>query len=818
MLLCIASALAADVLLYAPEGPPAPGAEAPVEVLVLEAGAPVARPVTVTTTSGDALPTLPEVEPGKARFLYRAPADARAAELAVRVGGEPPVIRGFPLAAPPTPGFRAPPDVEAVVGEERIEVRFPRAKPPVGGPDALLARTSEGRVLEVRAEPDAVVVVVEPGPERVARVLAVALLDRDDPQARPGFALVRLRARPQLSITAEPGSVVNVRVGKRSFGPYIADTTGLAAVVFEVGPGESAYEITVADDLGNTQRSQGPLPTSTRPVLVGVEAPSVDGGAQVWLGAFTPTGTPWVGAGPLCGTGAAGRSEAEGSGWGRGVYRASVAGAAGGPMLFDPRVDCGLGEASVSLRVPAGAEQPERIELRVYPEALSADFPIAQVQAALLDRRGERLDPERLALTAARGALELARVDGALRGEYRGGQDAVTAGGDVLTAAWTHPAVQGVAWSLELHAGSEGAGARALVRARDRSDRPIGGVPVQLRLGDQTVASVTDARGWATARWEVAPSVATPLRVEALAGVVRETYWIPGEAAVLPDPAAPDLTASLELPVQAGRIRQVYLDVSPRPLFTGGGATATVTVRMLDAAGTPVRGESVTLEATQGQVAEVAAQPDGSIRATYTPPGGTSDQVVQIRATTSAGTVATDLQLTPRPVDGDVGLSVGWISNFNLISAPTLSLFAFRRIPGVPRWIGARLGVTTYTFDTTVADAFAEEEIRIRGTLVPFDLGVQVQERWGRRSLHAGIAAVVAPYALTADFGDERGLSGVAMARPGLAVQAGGGYRLGNSEIFAEARFLVFSAGTSQVSFDGSLGGLSLTGGYRLLY
>jgi hypothetical protein len=56
------------------------------------------------------------------------------------------------------------------------------------------------------------------------------------------------------------------------------------------------------------------------------------------------------------------------------------------------------------------------------------------------------------------------------------------------------------------------------------------------------------------------------------------------------------------------------------------------------------------------------------------------------------------------------------------------------------------------------------------------------------------------------------------MARPGLAVQAGGGYRLGNSEIFAEARFLVFSAGTSQVSFDGSLGGLSLTGGYRLLY
>ncbi|MFN7144227.1 MAG: hypothetical protein ACK4YP_10650, partial [Myxococcota bacterium] len=74
------------------------------------------------------------------------------------------------------------------------------------------------------------------------------------------------------------------------------------------------------------------------------------------------------------------------------------------------------------------------------------------------------------------------------------------------------------------------------------------------------------------------------------------------------------------------------------------------------------------------------------------------------------------------------------------------------------------------------------------------------------------------PYSMTVDFGDDRGLAGLGVASPGLAVQAGAGYRLGSSELFLEGRFLLFTAGGPQLAFEGSIGGLSLGAGYRLLY
>jgi hypothetical protein len=68
------------------------------------------------------------------------------------------------------------------------------------------------------------------------------------------------------------------------------------------------------------------------------------------------------------------------------------------------------------------------------------------------------------------------------------------------------------------------------------------------------------------------------------------------------------------------------------------------------------------------------------------------------------------------------------------------------------------------------------------------------------------------------DFEGDRGISGVDLASPGMAVQAGAGYRLGSSELFAEARFLLFTASSAQLAFEGSVGGASLAAGYRLLY
>ncbi len=815
MLALIAGVLAADVLLYAPEGAAEPGRVGTLEVAVAEGGQPV-QGAEVAVVGAPSVVPVGEVAPGRYQFRYTAAA-GEPASVAVVVGDDPPITRVLPPSREVPPSYGPPTDIDAAVGTPRIEVRFPHARAQ-SAPGARLARVSEGRVLEVRDEADGVVVVVEPGSERNARVLAVGLLDADDPRAVPAFALVRLRARPQLTLTADPGSTVTVKVGKRSYGPFVANAAGAAAVSFDVFPGEAAYEIAVSDDLGNTQRSQGPLPVVTQPVLVGLEAALAgERGAELWLGAWTPTGAAWTGDAPVCRSGAGERSDA--APVGRGRYRATVDTPEVG-ALFEPRVACGLGAASVALRVPLGAERPARIDLRVYPETLSADFPIAQVQAALLDRRGERLPPDALRVRAALGELQLEVADGTVRGEYRGAA-AVEDGGDTLSAAWDHPPGAGLAWGLELYAAVDvgGQALAALVRARDRLDRPLAGTDVRVRLGDQELTGTTDARGWARVTFPGVPPAATTLRAESGSGVVREIAWLPGARQELPDPAAPDVVARVDLSIRAGRVRQVSLDVSPRPLLTGSGATATVVVRMLDSAGNPVRDEPVTVVASAGDVGAAATRADGSREMVYRPPPSVLyDQTVRITATTSAGTVSTDLALSPRPVSGSVGVAAGWIGNFGLISSPALSVAWTQDIPFLPRLLSARVGVTAYTFETSVVDPVAEDRIGVRATLVPFDIGLTATERWGRRSLSAGLAAVVAPYQMTVDFGTDRGVSGVGLASPGLAVMGGGGYRLGNSELYAEARFLLFTAGAQQVAFEGSLGGVSVQAGYRLLY
>lgn len=835
----IGGALAADVLLYAPNGAPEPGRVGTLEVAVMEGATPVqAAQVGLVGPPGAVIAPIGEVAPGRYQFRYTPARGARPADqkgagtVAIQVGGGAPTTHALPPAVAPHATYGASPEIDALVGTPRIEVRFPRIEAPRGegrgvdGPEmvverlpgARLARVSEGRVLEVRDDPDGVVVVVEPGAERTARMLAVALLDVEDPRATPTFGLVRLRARPQLSITADPGTTVTVRVGKRSYGPFVASAHGTAAVSFDAWPGEASYELAVADDLGNTQRSQGPLPVATRPVLVGIEATlSGQRGADLWLAAWTPSGAVWPGAAPLCRTGAGVRTEAEALG--SGLFRATVplpdAGA-----LFDPRVECGLADASVPLRVPLGSERPTRIDLRVYPDTLSADFPIAQVQAVLLDRRGERLPPDALRLTAATGELQLEVAEGALRGEYRGAA-AVAGGGDTLEAAWDHPAGTGLAWGLEIHAAADQSESvlTTLVRALDRQDRPLAGAAVHVWLGELEARAITDDRGWARVTFPAVPPAATRVRAETASGVVREIAWLPGPEQLLPDPAAPDVHARVELPIRAGRVRQVFLDVSPRPLLTGSGATANVAIRMLDFSGNLVTDEPVTIVASEGQVGAIQPRPDGSRVVQYRPPPNVLvDRTVRITATTAAGTVSTDLALTPRPVNGSFGLSAGWIGNFGVVSSPALSLTLTQRIPFLPKLLSARIGVTAYTFDALVDDPFADDTIGVRATLLPLDLGLVATERSGRRSLSAGLAAVVAPYALTVDFGDDRGVAGVGLASPGLAVTGGGGYRLGNSEIFAEARYLLFTASGAQVSFEGSIGGLSLMGGYRLLY
>ncbi|MFZ5482157.1 MAG: hypothetical protein ACOZNI_35680 [Myxococcota bacterium] len=818
-MLLFASAFAAEVMLYAPDGPPQAGARVSLEVALADGPRPLSgAAVAVTAARGQVVGAASEVFPGRYRVSYLTPAAAAEDTLTIRADDGAPVTRSLEVRPATESAVRDAPEVEAAVTTPRIELRFPLTRPV--DPAALVVRTSEGRVLETRVEPEAVVVAVEAGAERVARVMAVAVIDGALPRQRPAYGLVRLRARPQLNLTAEPGSTATIRIGRRTYGPFTADAAGALAVAFDALPGEAYFEVVVADDLGNTQKSTGPLPTPTRPVLVGLEAPVAGGrGALLWLGAWSPAGQAWTGAAPICRAGDGLRREAA---WAaRGLYVFAVDAPPGEGTLFDPRVDCALGEATAALRVPLGADQPDRVDLRVYPEALDADFPIAQVQAALLDRRGDRLPIDGLRLVAEEGELAVEAREGVIRGEYRGAA-AVEHGFDELVASWSHPAGDGPPWTLELWAAVDGATLAVVARARDRQGRPLADVPVRLRSAPATAADPvsievrTDARGWVRGRMPWAGESGV---VRAEAGEAGRALAVFRDAPVeLPDPDVPDLVARVRLPIHAGRVRQLFIDAAPRPLLTGAGQDATIVVRMLDAGGNPVRDEPVQITADAGHVAPPEVRADGTVEARYTPPPGPVARTVHLTAQSSSTVASTDLELVPRPVRGSVSVGAGWITDFGGLSAPAVSATHAHRLPVLPEVLSTRIGVAAWSFRSEVVDPQTGDAVDVAATVVPVELGVQGVSRAGLRSVSAGIAAVVAPVHLAVDFGDARGLSGLTLASPGLALSAGAAWRLGGSELYAEARYLLFTGGGDQVTFAGSMGGLTITGGYRVLY
>lgn len=808
MLLLIAVALAADVVLVAPDGAPWAGEKTTLAVAVAEAGAPVrGADVRVEATRGRVLGATIEREPGQYVFSYQAPpAGADADELRITAAGGPPVR--WPLTVRPSPPGRLgnAADVATVVGTPRIELRFPSAE----APDArhVVVRLSEGKVIEVRREAEAIMVAVEPGAAREARVIGAAVLDTRRPGALPATGVVRLRARHTGAVTAEPGSKVAIRAGRRNYGPFVADKAGTANVSFESEPGETSYEIAVSDDLGNTQKLQSPLQALARPVVTAVDA-RTERGATVFIAAWAASGAAWSGAAPACKFGVGDRESTVAVA--HGVFRTDTTLDA---AIFEMRGDCVLGETAVPVRIPVESGDPARIELRVYPEALDADFPIAEAQVTLVDARGDRLPAVGAELTADRGEIDATLTGGVLRGEYRGGA-AVAAGSDRLRATWNLPAGEGDPWSLRVYATPQGESLEVRVRVFGRDHRPLAGALVAVRTGEGDVVLTADERGWSRA---LIPRPAGELWVvKAASGAAA------GEAAVFrvsvaasPDPALPDLFVSAEVSIRAGRVRQLHLDATPRPLVTGTGEEAVVIVRLLDAAGNLVRDEPVSVSASAGTVGPAEVRADGTFAARYTPPPGIQARVVHLTAASSGSTVSTDLELVPRPVRGAISAQVGWIGNFGNVSAPIFGIAVEHRLP-IPL-VSARVGVSGYLLDQTVLDATSGREIIVHGEFFPIDAGVVLTQRGPHLSLGAGVSAVLVPYGISVDYGENRGLAGVGLAPPGVLVHGSAGYRFAASEAFIQAGYLLYTAAGGAVSFEGGLGGLSLGAGYRVLY
>ncbi len=803
-----------DVKLYFPEGVPVAGVPTEVEVAVSVDGHPREQAAVELAAEAGVVGVGAPSGLGRWRWPFT-PTEARDT-LRVRVDGGPWTSIPVAPAAVPKGRLAGAPAIEAGVGEP-IVLHFPLLAPVSSS--ELVVRSSEGTV-SVEADTREARVTVTPSPDRGARIVAVGIADRGQPGGAVVFGIARLRARQSAALNVGVGSTVQIKVGRRSYGPFVADATGVAHVTFDVLPGETRFDINASDDLGNTQHVESPLPANLSPILVGVDvAAGRLAGARLTLGVWTAAGGVWAGEAPSC-RGPVGEPLVSRP-YGPGVWQVdatlppeSLASA------FDLRLDCAVAEQAQRYRIPLADVQPAKVELRAYPDAISTDFPVAQVQALLVDPHGDRLPPDGLTLYAVSGHLESEVVDGALRADYRG-EGAVAFGKDTIHAEWRAPPGSGAVWSLEFRGAAVSGGIEVRARALDVLGRPLGNVPVSGDVDGELFNLTSGPNGWGSA---VVPRPAGTLWLAHAhaANVDRATAIFAAGPGALPDLQAPDLEASLVLPIQSGRVRRVQLDVTPRPLVIGTGEQGRITVKMLDGVGAPVLDEPVTITATAGTVVQGAVRPDGSVDALYTPPPGSTARTVTITAATSSSTIDTDLELVPRSVVGSLGLDAGWMSNFGSISSPTLSVTLENRLPLLPDpvadLIRGRLSVATYALNSSTTDPATGLQVDVATRFIPVSIGVVAESRSGNRTLEVGVSGVLAPYGLTANFNGTTGIVGPGLAPPGLELTAGGAIRRGISEFYGEGRYLFLNAPSGVVSFEGSVGGVSLSAGYRVLY
>lgn len=801
----VASALASELLAWVPTGLVHPGEHVTLAVRCEDCGSVDLAPSQLSVSGAVVVECREAVDGG-----LRVEAIVGAGEnvdlvLSTPTGAKQTRLKVVPRPAPPV-SLTVSPEVSLADGIVTVLLSG-------GGPlqaHDIAVSSSEGVVGPLRAGPDGLLATVTLSADRTARPLLFGALDLRHPGAQPVVAAVRLRARHAGTLSAERGSRVALRIGPRSYGPFIAGEDGTASLSFDSLPGESTYELSVADDLGNTQRLTQTVPTSTRPALILIDG-RAELGRELWIAAADARGGVWTGEAPRCRSGVGSPELVPEIAKGRWRWVASNVGPGG-----DVAVGCQLGETTVTTRLSPTFRRPAAISLRVYPEVLSADFPLAEVQASLIDDGGSRLVPDGLTLTAEQGSLRSTLASDVIRSEYDGSA-AARAGADEVRAEWRLQPGQGPVARLELCAGTEDGGITAVARLLDRGGRPVVGASASAEVGGTLLSDTTsDARGFA--RWRLPASASAQVvtaraagaRAQALAFAESEGSTCIAEAS----PARADLEARVRIPIRIGRVRQVQLAMDPPNLTLGPGANAAVRVRMLDAAGATVSDEAVSLVASEGIVSTPTLAADGSFTALFSPGPGTDARQILLTATTSAGSATTTLSVTPRPVRGSVAAGFGWLENLETISSPFASLSVEHglRFAG----LSTRFGVGVYGVDKTVESATGN--VRVTGSFFPIDFGVTLSNRGPRFNLSAGVSLVLVPYTLAADFGGTDHFDGAGLGPPGVEARGAAGWRLGQTELFTEVGYLLFTAPAGAITLAQNAGGLHMIVGYRLLY
>lgn len=816
---------AAEALLVPARGDPVAGRDAPVLVVIFQDGAPVdgSAPV-VIPERGEITGRTVLVRPGVWRFRYRAPTLAPGKVRFTITQGDRTWVVALPVEPAPATALVVPSRIDAPLRRDRA------VSIPVGGqlpadPAELEVAVPEGKVTGVQPSDSGLVVQWVPGPEPFPRAVPIAIRDGSRPAAPPAWTVVRLYARPRVPVQTEPGALVTLRVGGRTYGPVVASQSGAAQVTVEVWPGETVAQVDATATDGSTHSSSIALGGSTRPALTAlVEGPILPGWRipQVYLRAVTVDGAPWPGQPPSC-------SSALGEPLsvvtdGAGAWRALLP-ILPGEAVFDVRVDCTVGlpgeQAAASVRVPVSADQPSTLKVRVAPHELSAQTPRAQVIAWLENPESERVPAQGIELGADAGSVvTLPSSDrAALRAEYHG-ENAVDLGHDTVRASWNAAPGKGPAWDLELYVRwpPHAEQIRLAGRALDRDGGPLTGVPVKLAVNGRQVEATPGPRGWwqSTVR---APSRG-PAIVSALSeGVERRTAVFAGER-IGRDPNRPDLSASADVRIYTGDVREVFVSTDPRTLVLDGASRARVLVRLVDRSGNPVSGADVQVKASEGRVGEPERQPDGTFEATYTPPPDAQYGTVVITASDPSGTFAasTELELVPRPVHKAPGLRLGYLLGARGLSSLWVDVDTDFRLPFLPRMLMARATLGLYGEHTQFVDDATNSPVDLYLDVLPVGLGLVGRRERGRSAAWIGTSLIAAPYHVEAHFGEEVPVRGMGLAPPGFHLYTGAGWRVRSGELEGQVGYLMLSLNPGEVGWQGPVGGLLASVGYKVMF
>jgi hypothetical protein len=742
---------------------------------------------------------------GTWQLRWVAPSGGETARFEVRLGKERARVE-LPLVELPQPSLAAPERMDALAGET-VELRLGS----LSSPEALQVVISEGETELIERDGARILrwTTLAGGDPRVA---LIGLRDRAVPGAPPVWTSLRLAVRRPVSLDTEPGATLSLVLGARQLGPVRAGADGKVVLQVDVWPGDTSANYQLSDTAGNVQRGTLTLAPRPGPVVLALpEGPIVPGASlpPLHLRAVTGSGRSWAGR-PSCSTSGGGELALAGAGEGAWIARLPPVQE---QILLDLRVDCALqdGAATTSARVAVREGLPARIVLLAWPQELSTDFPVSQVQATLEDARGDRLSPEGLDLRAVHGRLERVELDElSLRAEYRGKLDQPD---DAVVASWNHAPGRGQPSELQIGVTTSEGGLQLQARSLDALGRPLAGQVLSVTVGGGAVELLTDQRGWASAEL---PRSSRPEVLEVQGGGLRRRVlvlpWVDTSGL---DAQAPDLQAQVPLSIRAGRVRSVTMSSDRAVVLTGSDDTATVTIVLLDAAGRPVQDEAVSLSATEGTLSSPRPQADGSLQAIYQPPRGLSAGVVEIAVAGAEASFGSSIlvQLAPEPVVRAPSVYAGWLGNLGGISSPILGVDLEQRLP-IRAHVNLRLGVQGYRDEAQLLDTSGT--IDLRHDLLPLTLSAQ--RRWSRGlwGTWAGAGVAVTPYRLQTWFEGEAAGTQLGFHLPGATVYGGGGYRVRPGEVYGELRYL--AVGSNTEAYEGQLGGLVAILGFRVVY